>query len=249
MTQKNKIAIVTGAAGGLGSEIAMCLGQNNCKVILVDVNEQGLAEMLERGNENKLDFESSCIDVSKENEIITLAKDVGPCNILVNGAGINIRFPVEEVTTEDWQKVMDINLTAAFLFSRELIPNMKASGFGRIINISSIAWFCPPPNRIAYSTTKAGLLGMTKALAVELAEYNITANVITPGFFDTAINKPLIENKELMQTMLNHIPVKRLGHPQEIAHLIRYICSEEAAYMTGAEIRIDGGLCSGIAYL
>jgi NAD(P)-dependent dehydrogenase (short-subunit alcohol dehydrogenase family) len=161
--------------------------------------------------------------------------------ILVNNAGINIRKPATEFTLEEWNRILQTNLTSAFLVSRAFIPFMLGQGYGRIINMTSMMSHVALPGRTAYAASKAGLLGFTRALALELAHEGVTVNGLSPGPCATEINKPLLESPELTEFFLSRIPVGRWGRPEEIARLAVYLCQDEAAFITGTDLVIDGG--------
>ena len=165
----------------------------------------------------------------------------GVCDILINNAGINNRKPIEEMSLDEWHEILEVNLTGPFSMSRTFVPGMKALRWGRIINMTSIMSHVSLPNRTGYSTTKSGLLGFTRALALELAPYNITVNGISPGPFATEMNRPLIEDPDKNSQFLASIPVGRWGKVEEIGSLAVYMCSEAAGFLTGTDVVIDGG--------
>jgi len=152
-----------------------------------------------------------------------------------------VRKPVTEFSLDEWRSVMDTNVTAAFLMCRSIVPHMTGNGYGRILNMTSIMSWVSLPGRAAYSASKAALLGMTRALALELAPEGITCNGISPGPFATEMNRPLIENREANAQFLANIPLARWGKVEEIGQLAVYLCSEEAGFITGTDILIDGG--------
>ena len=165
----------------------------------------------------------------------------GRLDILINNAGINIRKPLTEFTLSEWRSVLDTNLTSVFLLCRAFVPLMKGHGYGRVINLTSMMSHISLPGRTAYSASKTALLGLNRALALELAQEKITVNGISPGVCDTEINTPLMQNPELRAQFLSKIPVGRFGEPREIGKLAVYLCSEEAGFITGTDIVIDGG--------
>lgn len=184
-------------------------------------------------------------DVTDEAVVADTARQVkerlGVCDILINNAGINIRKGVGEFTLDEWNKILAINLTGPFLMCRAFVPGMKEKKWGRIINMTSIMSHVSIPERIGYSGTKFGLLGMTKSLALELAPHNITVNGISPGPFGTEMNRPLMENPEVNQQFISRIPLGRWGKVEEIGSLAVYLSSEEAGFITGTDVVIDGG--------
>src|SRR4029077_13708163 len=152
----------------------------------------------------------------------------GKVNILVNNCGINVRKPVTDFTLEEWHRVMDTNVTAAFLMCRSFVPHMTGQGYGRILNMTSTMSWVSLPGRAAYSASKAALLGITRALALELAPDAITVNAISPGPFGTEMNTALMQNPEINQQFLSKIPLGRWGKVEEIGQLALYLCSEDA---------------------
>lgn len=184
-------------------------------------------------------------DVSDEAAVADVAAQIseqlGTCDILINNAGINNRKAVDEFSMGEWNEIVGINLTGPFLMCRAFVPGMKEKKWGRIINMTSIMSHVSIPLRTGYSTTKAGLLGMTRALALELAPHHITANGISPGPFATEINKAILDDPEKNAQFLSRIPAGRWGKVEEIGALAVYLCSEDAGFITGTDIVIDGG--------
>jgi NAD(P)-dependent dehydrogenase (short-subunit alcohol dehydrogenase family) len=242
---KGRVAVVTGASKGLGKQIAESLAAAGAAVAVVARNSdllKGVAEGIQaRGG--KAEWFSA--DVSDENTVAGVAEQVikklGGCDILVNNAGINIRKAVEDFTLAEWNHVIGVNLTGAFLTCRAFVPGMKKKKFGRILNTTSIMSHVSMAHRTVYSASKAGLLGMTKALAIELASYNITVNGISPGPFATEMNKQLLEDPRKNREFMARIPLGRWGRPEEVGSLAVYLCSDAAGFITGTDIVIDGG--------
>lgn len=242
---KNHVAVVTGASKGLGREMAEALAEAGAKVALVARNEELLSEVVRGIRARGGTAEYIMADVTDETaaaEVDQMVKEAfGVCDILINNAGINNRKPIEEMSLDEWHEILEVNLTGPFSMSRTFVPGMKGLRWGRIINMTSIMSHVSLPNRTGYSTTKSGLLGFTRALALELAPYNITVNGISPGPFATEMNRPLIEDPDKNSQFLASIPVGRWGKVEEIGKLAVYMCSEAAGFLTGTDVVIDGG--------
>ncbi len=245
---KGKTAVITGGSRGLGKAMALALAAEGVRIALAARDEQAMEEVARQIE--AAGSEAACFktDVTDEAAVAQLETDVlarfGGVDILINNAGINIRKPVHEFTLEEWRRVNDTNVTSVFLLCRAFVPHMKGKGYGRIINMTSIMSHVSLPGRTAYSSSKAALLGFTRALALELATDGITVVGISPGPFATEMNLPLINNPEANAKFVASIPVGRWGNVDEIGKLARYICSEDAGFITGTDILIDGGWCA-----
>jgi NAD(P)-dependent dehydrogenase (short-subunit alcohol dehydrogenase family) len=240
-----KIAVITGGSRGLGKAMALALSAAGATVALVARDtaklETARGEILAAGGKAEY-FQA---DVTKEEDAARLAREVpgrlGRVQILINSAGINIRKNVEDFTLEEWRRVLDASLTSTFLVCRAFVPQMKGTGYGRILNMTSIMSHISLPGRSAYSSSKAALLGFTRALALELAPEGITVNGISPGPCATEMNLPILKNPELNAQFIANLPVGRWGKPEEIGALARFLCSDGAGFITGTDIVIDGG--------
>jgi NAD(P)-dependent dehydrogenase (short-subunit alcohol dehydrogenase family) len=243
-----KIALITGASKGLGKAMALALSQAGASIALVSRDQSKLESVkadIEAANGKASVF---IADVTNEAQIARLQSEVagqlGPVQILINNAGINLRKNLIEFSLGEWQSVIDSNLTSVFLVCRAFVPGMRGTGYGRILNLTSIMSHVSLPGRSAYSSSKAALLGLTKALALELAPEGITVNGISPGPVGTEMNRPLMENPETNAQFLASIPVGRWGKVEEIGALARFLCSPLAGFITGTDILIDGGWCA-----
>ncbi|MGQ0579143.1 MAG: SDR family NAD(P)-dependent oxidoreductase [Betaproteobacteria bacterium] len=242
---QGKIAVITGASRGLGRAMALALGEAGAKLALVSRDKTKLAETRKLAMEKGADSEVFIADVRDEAQVGKLAQDViarfGGTHILINNAGTAVRKNVADFTLEEWKLVLDTNLTGAFLVSRAFIPHMKAAKWGRIINITSIMAHIGSAARGAYCSSKAGLLGLTKCMALELVNDGITVVAISPGFYATDLTAPLRADPQKNAALMAQTPMARWGKPEEIGGLARYICSDGASFMTGTDILMDGG--------
>lgn len=240
-----RTAIITGASKGLGKSMALALAAAGARVALVSRDAEMLAGVAREIAAAGGSADVFPADITSEEQVRALEAQVAErfrkVNILINNAGVNVRKPVTEFTLEEWRRVMDTSVTAAFLMCRSFVPMMTGQGYGRILNMTSIMSWVSLPGRTAYSAAKSALLGMTRALALELAAEGITANGISPGPFGTEMNRPLMENPEANAQFLASIPLGRWGKVEEIGQLAVYLCSEEAGFITGTDIVIDGG--------
>ena len=245
-TLYGRTALITGSSKGLGKAMALALAGAGASVALVSRDEAKLSEVATEIRDNGGCAAVFVADVTDEAQVervrATFAAEVGgSLHILINNAGINIRKPLTDFTLAEWTSVLNTNLTSVFLLCRAFVPMMKGTGYGRIINMTSMMSHISLPGRTAYSASKTALLGFNRALALELAAEKITVNGISPGVCDTEINAPLMQNAELRAQFLAKIPLGRFGQPEEIAKLAMYLCSEDAGYITGTDVVIDGG--------
>jgi NAD(P)-dependent dehydrogenase (short-subunit alcohol dehydrogenase family) len=240
-----KTALITGASKGLGKAIALALAEAGARVVLASRNLDLLNETAAAVRKLGAQADVFPTDVSDEAQVRRLekaiAETVGKVQILVNNAGMNIRKPVTDFTLAEWRQVMQTNVDGVFLMCRSFVPQMRGQGYGRIINLTSIMSHVGLPGRTAYAASKSALLGFTRALALELAPEKITVNGLSPGPVATEMNIPLIQNPELNQQFISRIPLGRWGKVEEVGALAVYLCSEEAGFMTGTDILIDGG--------
>ena len=240
-----KVALVSGASRGLGRAMALALAEAGANLALVARDASALSELQHAIVDAGGDAVSFVCDVTVESDVSRMATSVkerfGRIQILINNAGINIRKPITELTPADWRLVLDTNLTGAFLLCHSLVPLMVGQGYGRILNLTSIMSHVALAGRTAYAASKTGLLGFTKALALELAPEKITVNGISPGPVATAMNQPIIQDPQLNAQFIGRIPLGRWGEESEVARLAVYLCSEEAGFITGTDVLIDGG--------
>jgi len=228
--------------------MALALGEAGASLALVARDVAALKGTAELARKTGAEAEVFQTDVNDEQQVRQLERDVagrfGHVDILINNAGINIRKPVVDFTLEEWNSVLNTNLTSAFLMCRSFVPHMKGHGYGRILNMTSVMSHVSLPERTAYSASKSGLLGFTRALAQEVATDGITVVAISPGPFATEMNTPLMNDPEKSRQFVSRIPVGRWGRVEEVGQLAVFLCSEDAAFITGTDILIDGGWCA-----
>ena len=249
-TQKlqGRIALVTGASRGLGRSMAAELARNGATLALVAREPAKLAEAADEIRAIGGVVETFTADVSKEDAVAALEKEVaaklGRVQILINNAGYNQRKNLTDFTFDEWRGIMDTNVNGVFLMCRAFLPHMQGTGYGRILNMASMMARVSLPQRAAYSTTKFAVRGLTTALALEVAADGITVNTISPGPFATEMNAKAINDPEMNAFFVSRIPVGRWGKVEEIGPLAAFLCSDDAAFITGTDILIDGGWCA-----
>jgi NAD(P)-dependent dehydrogenase (short-subunit alcohol dehydrogenase family) len=218
-------------------------------VALVSRNQAELASVAQEITQDGGLAQVFPADVTSEADILRIEKEIreslGPVRILVNNAGIALRKNITDITLAEWQSVQNANLTSAFLMSKVFIPHMKTDpAWGRILNIASVMAHVAIPQRAAYASTKAALLGLTRAAALELAPEGITVNTISPGWFETDMTRGLKNNEEMNASIMARVPMGRWGRPEEIGSLAAYLCTDLAGFITGTDITMDGGWCT-----
>ena len=237
----DKVAIITGGARGIGRAIAEVFVADGAKVVIWDVLQEELAKTTGELGSSTM---GQTVDITNSEQVKTAVSQVvekfGTVHILVNNAGITRDNLLMRMRDEEWDLVLNINLKGMFVCCREVFRPMAKNQWGRIINISSVVGIMGNPGQVNYASSKAGVIGLSKSLAKELASRKITVNVIAPGFIETPMTANL--TPELRQVYLNRIPLKRMGTPQDIANLALFIASPQADYITGEVIAVDGGM-------
>jgi NAD(P)-dependent dehydrogenase (short-subunit alcohol dehydrogenase family) len=242
---RGRTAVITGGSRGLGEAMAKTLAGAGAQIVLV-ARDRARLELVRDGIATHGGAaEVFVADVAHENEVAELAEAVkarvGSPQILINSAGINLRKNLVDFTLEEFRSVLDASLISTFLMCRAFVPGMRGTGYGRILNMSSIMSHVSLAGRAAYSSAKAALLGLTRALALELASDGITVNGISPGPIGTDMNLALMNNPDVNAQFLASLPVGRWGKVEEIGALACYLCSDAAGFITGTDILIDGG--------
>lgn len=247
MKLAGRVALVTGASQGIGHACAKALAEAGATVAVAARNQQKLEALVAEITAAGGQATAFSMDVSSEDEIKSQIKQaiaqLGKIDILINNAGITRDQLVMRMKRSDWDAVLNTNLTSAYLCIQQVIPAMLKQRWGRIINISSVFGQMGQAGQANYAASKAGLIGLTMAIARELASRNITCNAVAPGFIETAMTAALSE--EFKQNAVKQIPLGRVGTPEDVAHAVSFLASEEASYITGQVLGVNGGLLMG----
>ncbi len=240
----HRVALVTGASRGIGRDIALMLCKSNFDIIVASPeveNNEAVAESIRAcgGRAMTLNLDVSSQESVKEG-VAAAQKEMGRIDVLVNNAGITRDALAMRMKAADWNLVLQINLTGAFYAAQAVIPAMMKERWGRIINIASVVGEMGNAGQANYVASKAGLIGLTKCLAKELASRNITVNAIAPGFIETDMTAVLPQ--EVKDQMMANIPLKRFGKPADVANAVKFLASEDANYITGTVIKVNGGM-------
>jgi len=249
MRLRNKVAVITGAGSGIGRTTALLFSEEGAKVAIVEIDKekgQDTVDMITRKGQEALLVSTNIADPSQVKSMVTkVIEAYGKMNILVNNAGLYLQGDVINTNEEEWDKIMAVNLRAAFLCCKYCIPQMIQSGGGVVINVSSEAGIVAIKNQVAYNVSKAGLISLTKSIALDFASQNIRANCVCPGTTETPLVASALAKQadpEGARRELEKVrPANRLGNPEEIAYGILYLASDESPYATGSVLSIDGG--------
>lgn len=239
----SKVAIVTGAGRGLGKGIAKKLAEKGAKIVVADIIIENANECVKEINDSGGNAISTACNISKLEEVKSLYKTTidkyGKVDIVVNNAGINKDGMLHKMTDEQWDTVISVNLTGTFYMNREAAKIMREQSYGRIINISSMSWL-GNIGQANYAASKAGVIGITKTAARELAAKGITCNAICPGFIETDMTKSV--PSKVWDIMISKIPAGRAGSPEDVGNIVAFLSSDEASYINGQIIEVSGGM-------
>jgi len=242
---QDKVAIITGAGGGMGKADALLLAKEGAIVVVTDIQEEKVYQVVEEIKANGGQAIGFHHNVTSQEDWTRIVDDVvnqyGKIDILVNNAGISLEKPFDKTTIEDWNRVMNINLTSIFIGMQTVIPVMKASGGGSIVNISSIAGLTGGNGSGPYTASKGAVRMLTKAIAVDYAKYHIRANSIHPGFIATPMTTQMFADEKMRSWFQSMTPLPRLGEAEDIANAVLFLASDESSYITGVELPVDGG--------
>ncbi len=247
MKLEGRVALVTGASQGIGHACALAFARRGASVALASRNQQKLDELAQQITSSGGKAAAFAMDVAEEQQIKSGIKAAiahfGKIDILVNNAGITKDQLVMRMKRADWDAVLNTNLTSAYLCTQQVIGSMLKQRWGRIINITSVFGQMGQAGQANYASSKAGLIGLTMALARELASRNITCNAVAPGFIETSMTAVLSE--EFKQNAVRQIPLGRVGTPDDIANAVSFLASDEASYITGHVLNVNGGMLMG----
>ena len=239
-----KIALITGASRGIGKSISMILAQNGAHVICISRNINDVQSVVDDITNKKFNASAASCDISSTDNVTSLVKNTidehGKIDILVNNAGITRDNLLMRMSEDDWDKVLNVNLKAVFTSIKVASRSMIKQRSGRIINISSVVGLTGNSGQVNYAASKAGLIGMTKSIAKEFASRGITANCIAPGYIETEMTSNLTD--DVKSSIKEQIPLGRIGCVEDIAHAVAYLASDEASYITGQTLTVDGGM-------
>jgi len=249
---QDRVAIITGGAKGIGKATALKMAHEGALVIVLDILSEEASRVADELNSLGAKARAMTADVSKKNEVDQMVeqtlKQFGRVDILVNNAGIVRPALLEDVKEEDWDRVVSVNLKGTFFCTQAVLPTMKKNKYGKIVNIGSRASL-GKSDRTVYAATKAGLIGVTRTWALELAPHNINVNYVGPGPIATELFKSVNpEGSEKTKAIISAIPLQRMGQPQDVANLISFLASDEASFITGQAIFICGGITVGLAH-
>jgi len=241
---KNKTVIITGGTRGIGAAIASIFNDSGAHVLVTGTDKTENNKLENSGNEHSIKYHQLDFTSDKSvNQFLNAVDKLKNVDVLINNAGVNKIDTITEISVEDWDWINAVNMRGPFLLTQAVSENMKKQKSGKIINIASIFSVVSKEKRSAYSSTKWGLIGFTKAVALELAPFNVQVNAVSPGFVDTDLTRQILGIKKMKQ-LCESIPQRRLAQPDEIARVVLFLCSDQNTYITGQNIIVDGGFTS-----
>ncbi|MDP3991021.1 MAG: 3-oxoacyl-ACP reductase family protein [Candidatus Nealsonbacteria bacterium] len=248
MDLKGKVAIITGARRGMGRTHALALAKAGAKVVVSDISLEDCQKVAKEIEKQKGEALAVKCDVSKKEEVDKMIQMAvskwGRIDILVNNAGICQFKPFLEMTEKEWDLTLDINLKGYFFCAQAVAKQMVKQKSGVIVNIASVAMGQQGigfPNIAHYCASKGGIVGLTEALAIELAPYNIRVNAVSPGMIETPMISSVKQDKKTIEAILSRVPLRRVGRPEEVSNLVLFLVSEDSSYITGSTVVVDGG--------
>jgi len=245
-----RIALVTGGANGIGLAIARVFASEGAHVWLADRDAPAAEAAAQSITEAGGRATAAAVDVSRGQDIVQLFRAIetahGRLDVAINNAGVNVRADFRHLSDQDWERIREVNLDGVVRVARDAFPLLKASGRGSLVNVSSIMGRRGLRQLAGYSATKGAVTALTKALAVEYAPYGIRVNSVAPGFVETALTERVLRNPMISKALIDQTPLRRFGTGEDIAYAALFLASDEAAFVTGAELAVDGGMSAGL---
>jgi len=245
-----KIAMVTGAAAGIGLATAQLFAREGAHVYITDIDASGASGAADALQAEGLKASSMGVDVSRGQDVTALVQMMssahGKVDVVVNNAGLNVRSDFRHLSDSDWEKIREVNLDGVVRIARDCFDLLRASGNGSLINVASIMGHRGLRQLAGYSATKGAVSALTRALAVEYAPFGIRVNALAPGFIETALTDRVLRNPAINKVLLDQTPLRRFGNGDDVARVALFLAGEDSAYVTGAEIAVDGGMSAGL---
>ena len=247
---KGKIAVVTGAGSGIGQATAELFAAEGAHVYVTDVNGESAAKVTDGIIAARHHATALVVDVSRPQDVTALMRTIdsahGRIDVLANNAGLNVRSDFRHLSDDDWATIREVNLDGVVRVARDAFALLKASGNASLINVASIMGHRPVLQVAAYAATKGAVSALTRALAIEYARFGIRVNALAPGFIETALTARVLKNPLVNKSLLERTPLRRFGTAEDVAKAALFFASDESAYITGAELVIDGGITAGV---